>query len=291
MSYTNGLDVSQYQGDIDWPSVRAAGYEIAIVKISGGDGGSQALYFDPTANRNYYFAKDAGLAVGGYHFAGGGDPVSEAEFFVRGMSPVVQDDVFVLDWEVQHADPVGWCQSFVNRVHELTGVWCIVYMNGSTRNAYDWSPVAANCGMWIAWYGKDPEGDLPVTGAYIAHQYTSSGSVPGISGSVDLDAFYLSIDQFKRYGYQEAQPAPVPAPEAPTQQPPAGPAPTPAEAPQTAPEPAQHVPESAEPSQPTKTPKDAPAASPEPTAPTRTLADWVSNIINIVTSFLKSWKR
>jgi GH25 family lysozyme M1 (1,4-beta-N-acetylmuramidase) len=232
VSYTPALDVSVYQGNIDWPAVKAAGYEIAIVKVSGSDAGD---YVDSKAGQNYNAARAAGLAVGTYHFAGGSDPNHEAEYFVNVCSPLDENQVLVLDWEIQHSDPVGWVTNFVSRVHQLCNVWPIVYMNGSTRNAYNWDSVGVNCGFWIAWYGQDPNQDLPVAGTYIMHQYTSGGSVPGISGRVDLDAVYMDVPTFNKYGYHapvlnspSPPPTPTPAP-IPTPQPtpPPSPVPTP----------------------------------------------------------------
>lgn len=240
MAHLNMIDVSRWQGSIDWDAVKSGGYVGAIIKISGGDGPGD--YYDSMATNNYYGAKGAGLAVGGYHFAGGGDANHEAEYFVSGMRPFEQGDVFVLDWEISHPDPVGWCEAFVQRVKDLTGVWCIVYMNGSTRNSYNWTRGAlSNCGFWIAWYGRDPEGDLPVNGPYVMHQYTSSGAVPGIAGAVDLDAWYGTLEGFKKYGYQGEVPAPppepTPLPPAPDPLPPPVPAPTPEPTPEPLPEP------------------------------------------------------
>ena len=223
MSYINALDVSQWQGNIDWSAVKGGGYQIAVIKISGGDNG---FYYDSKATQNYYGAKAAGLAMGGYHFAGGQDPRAEAEYFVRGMSPLEENDVLVLDWEIQHPDPVGWCNTFVNRVHELTNVWPLIYMNGSTLNSQNWSPVTANCGVWVAWYGTDPNADLPVKYPYIMHQYTSTGRVPGIGGNVDLDAWYYDIPTWNKYGYH-APTAPAPVEPTPPIAPPVEPVVTP----------------------------------------------------------------
>jgi len=241
MAHVDAIDVSQYQGNIDWNSVPQP---IAIIKMSGGDAG---LYTDSKANQNYYGAKAAGKAVGGYHFAGGGDPANEADFFVAAMSPLEENDVLVLDWEIEHADPVGWCNTFVNRVHERTGVWPLFYTNGARLNQYDWSPVRNNCGTWVAWYGQDPEGNLPISGPYVMHQYTSSGTVPGIAGRVDLDAWFGTLDQFKLYGYHASTP-PTPQPE---------PEPTPPPDPVPTPDP-----------EPTPEPTPEPEPTPDPTPPT-----------------------
>jgi GH25 family lysozyme M1 (1,4-beta-N-acetylmuramidase) len=247
MAFLDFIDVSRWQGNIDWHAVRNAGIEGAIIKISGGDDG---LYYDPKASQNYYAAKGAGLLVGGYHFAGHTNPVTEAEFFVNGMKPFVENDVFVLDYDSDTGDAVGWCDAFVNRVHELTGVWCIIYVNGSTRNAHDWTPVAAKCGFWIAWYGKDPNQDLPVDGTYVMHQYTSSGQVAGVAGNVDMDAVYMSPEQFSLYGFHEpVVPVTPPVPVIP----PPTPEPTPVPVPEPTPEPI-----------PTPVPTPDPVPTPEP---------------------------
>jgi lysozyme len=229
MSHIDFNDISQWQGNINWA---AYPYPIVMMKMSGGDAG---LYVDSKANANYYGAKAAGKAVGMYHFAGNGNPENEADFFIAACSPLEESDVMCLDWEVPSADPVGWCLRFVNRVHSRTGVWPLVYMNGSTRNNHDWTPVASNCGMWIAWWGQNPEGNLPVSGTYVAHQYSNQGGTPGIAGRVDLNAWFGTVDQFKKYGYHApAAPPPVPPP-VPT--PPPVPVPDPTPTPTPTPDP------------------------------------------------------
>lgn len=219
--YTQGIDISKWQGSVDLNAAKASGIEIVILKVSGSDAGD---YVDPQAAINYTKAMNAGFTPATYHFAGGTDPIHEAEYFVNVCSPLDENQVLVLDWEMQHSDPVGWVNTFVTRVHDLTGIWPIVYMNGSTRNAYDWTPVAQNCGFWLAWYGRSPEVVLPVNGSYIAHQYSSTGSVPGISGNVDMDAWFIDVPTFQKYGYHKPVATPQPA-SAPT------PAPTPTPAP------------------------------------------------------------
>lgn len=234
MAYVEAVDVSQWQGAITWPAVNVP---IAIIKMSGGDAG---LYIDSKANANYYGAKNAGKAIGMYHFAGGVNAVNEADFFIAACSPLEQDDVMVLDWEIPHADPVGWCTAFVNRVHERTGVWPIIYMNLSTFNSRNWTPVTNNCGLWLAAWNNNPNVNL-TDKFYVMHQYTSNGSVPGIAGRVDRDAFFGTVAQFRKYGYQKPAPTPpppVPTPPPPTPTPTPPPAPTPTPNPDPSPPPA-----------------------------------------------------
>lgn len=279
MAFLNFIDVSRWQGDIDWAAVKASGIAGAIIKISGGDDG---LYYDSKATQNYDAVKANGLLVGGYHFAGHTDPVAEANFFVDGMKPFADNDVFVLDYDSDTSDAVSWVQQFVQRVHDLTGVWCIVYVNGSTKNAHDWSPVATNCGFWIAWYGKDPNADLPVSGIYVMHQYTSSAQVPGVSGNVDEDAVYMTPEQFDAYGWHPTPAAdqPVPVIPAPVPDPvPAPPAPDPVPTPEPTPEPSpEPLPEPT----PAPVPEPTPSPSPSPKTQESFLGAFVKGLLGVL---------
>lgn len=194
MSYVPALDVSQQQGDINWSLVDRP---ITLIKMSGGDAG---LYTDNRATANYYGAKAASKAIGMYHFAGGGDPGNEADFFISACSPLEEDDVMILDWELPHNDPVGWCKTFRDRVHDRTGVWVLLYINLATLNQYDWTPVLDNSGLWLAAWNNDPEA-LLTNKTYVMHQYSSTGAVPGVTGRTDLDAWFGTVEQFKKYGY------------------------------------------------------------------------------------------
>jgi hypothetical protein len=150
MSWLRARDYSVYQGDVDFTQEPI---DIALIKMSGGDNGN---YLDSKAAQNYQRAVNAGKGVMGWHFAGGTDPITEADFFLRAMSPLAENDVLGIDWEVQHTDPVGWVLSFVNRVHDKTGAYPIPYLNGSTINSYDWSPVFNLVLPWVAWWGVSP---------------------------------------------------------------------------------------------------------------------------------------
>lgn len=271
MSFIKAVDVSQWQGNIDWGAVKRSGVNIGIIKMSGGDAG---LYADSKANANYYGAKAAGLALGGYHFAGGNNAQNEADFFVACMAPTEENDVFVLDWEIPHANPVGWCLAFVNRVHERTGVWPLVYMNGSTANSYDWNPVLQNCGLWVANWNNDPDGPAVTSRPYVMHQYTSSGSVQGIAGRVDLDAWYGTVAQFNKYGFHGA-PAPSPTP-------PPVPTPTPIPDPVPTPKP--------DPT-PTPTPDPTPPPAPTPKPEDKTLWDAILALFQKIVEFFKGYKK
>lgn len=239
MSYIQAVDISQYQSGDDYDA------QIYMIKMSGGDAG---VYYDARASQHYYGAKSRGKSVGMYHFAGGTDPIVESNFFIRACSPLEENDVMALDWEVQHPDPVGWCLAFVNNVHDQTGVWPLLYINLATLRAYNWQPVLDKCGLWLAAWNGDPEGTIDTGGhPYIMHQYQGS--------PLDLDAWFESIDTFNKYGYHAAQPAPEPAPDpGPAPQPTPDPTPVPVPDPEPVPDPT-----------PTPTPDPQPTPDPEPT--------------------------
>jgi hypothetical protein len=89
------------------------------------------------------------------------------------------------------------------------GYGLLLYINLATLNAHDWSSVLNNCGLWLAAWNNDPEATL-TNHPYVMHQYSSNGTVPGIAGRVDLDAWFGSVAQFRKYGYQV--PAPTSSP-------------------------------------------------------------------------------
>ena len=221
---TNAKDISRWQG-----TYSETGEPIVLVKISGGD---QGLYIDPQAANNYNQVIAHGHAFGGYHFAGGGDPIGEANFFLNAMKPWNPGEVPCLDWEISHADPVGWVLSFANQVHAVAGAWPLVYMNRATLMAYNWTPVLTNCGLWLADWTGSPDGSID-TGSYT---YTMQQYNDG--PTYDRDVFFGTVDQFKKYGWPGATPAPAPTPPAPAPPPTPVPTPTPDPTPTPVPAPA-----------------------------------------------------
>lgn len=263
-------DISQWQGDYNM----AANPDPAIaIKMSGGDAG---LYYDSRASLNYAHAVNAGKVPIGYHFAGATDPIAEADFFIRAMSPLAENDVLALDWEVSHPDPVGWCTQFVNHVHDVTGMWPLVYMNMSTANGHDWSPVFDNCGYWCAAPSYGFDDTLPVKYPQVAQQG------PIVNG-VDTDAFFGTVEQLKAYGYHNT-PQPIPGP---TPGPTPSPDPTPDPVPTPTPEP---TPDPVPVPTPEPTPIPTPTPDPQPTPP-QSLWDVILSWFKSLVKWLSSWTR
>jgi GH25 family lysozyme M1 (1,4-beta-N-acetylmuramidase) len=193
---TPGIDVSHWQGEIDWRKVAGAGKRFVFLKATDGHD-----FLDPTFFRNRTGARSNGLRVGAYHFArpdpSKGDAVEEARWFVSQADPRPGNLLPVLDLETSKGlDRKGvtlWARRWVAEVRRLTGVTPLVY-----TSPYGWlsrtgdSRALARDGapLWIAHWGVSapllPAGGWDGQG-WRVWQYTSHGHVAGISGRVDLD--------------------------------------------------------------------------------------------------------
>jgi GH25 family lysozyme M1 (1,4-beta-N-acetylmuramidase) len=193
---TPGIDVSHWQGEINWTRVAGAGTAFAFLKST-----DDVDYVDPTFAANRAGARANGIAVGAYHFArpdaSAGDARQEAVHFVDVANPQPGDLLPVLDIETSRGlDQAGvtqWARTWVSTVRELTGVTAFVY-----TSPYGWAertgdtPLLARDGspLWVAHWGVSsptlPANDWDGHG-WIVWQHTSTGHVRGISGNVDLD--------------------------------------------------------------------------------------------------------
>lgn len=272
-------DISQYQGQyVD------TGEPIQMVKISGGDDG---LYIDSRASENYNGVIRAGRAFGGYHFAGGGDPVTEANFFCNAMLPWNPGEVPALDWEINHPDPVGWCLAFINQVQKVTGnPGGLIYMNLNTLNHYDWSPVLAKWGLWLADWTGDPTGSTVDTDKTVVMLQYNDGP------TYDRDEWYGTIEQFKKYGWQGAsaptpQPPTTPAPDPtpPTTEPPTTPPPV---EPDPTPDPDPSTPPTTTPQPQPPAPGGSPTPPVEPDQPDQGSTFWLIRFFKAIIKWLRS---
>lgn len=205
MLYITGLDGSTFQGTgIDFSKVANAGYQFWIQRISASYPGHS--FYDETANTNYTGAIAAGMVSGGYHKVGWTDPIAEADFYLAGMRPFAEGDLFAYDIE-PNSDvvvPVNWAQweeAFVNHIYAVSGVWPFRYTNISMRNAMPPAGVVDNCAEWVAAPSYDFTAKVPVDGV-IAIQQGPSVNVPGVSANVvDTNAFFGTREQLLAYGY------------------------------------------------------------------------------------------
>lgn len=194
-----GIDVSVWQGAIDWARVKASGRSFVFAKATEGIGYEDARY---DTNRSGAIA--AGMKFGAYHFArpGSNNPVTEADWFVNTARYQHGMLIPVLDLELTGGLGVSalvtWAKAWVQRVYARLGVKPMIYTTPSFwRNAMGDSRWFADNGyrLWIAhWNVTSPSVPGSNWGgrSWTAWQYTSQGTVSGISGRVDLNRFRLS---------------------------------------------------------------------------------------------------
>ena len=204
-----GVDVSKYQGTIDWNTAQNS-FSFAFIKAGGSDDG---IYTDPQFARNRDEARRLGIARGYYFYAGGGDPIQEADHFYSIVGPLQPGEVIAMDFEIDHPYPIGYAQAFLLRCGQLFGVRPIFYTNMNRAENIDWTPlVQSGYQLWGANY--DDNYDQVPSGAWpslLIKQFTSEGAVPGISGPVDVNVYEQNFDYFRSIGYKPPAPPPPPA--------------------------------------------------------------------------------
>ena len=198
--YLEGLDVSVWQGTIDWSQVAAAGKKFAIIRASAGSLTADTQY---AANRSG--AKAAGLRIAAYHYANPDtatdDALNEANWFLQNATPTHGEMIPALDVEVTNGLSVSemqtWVSTWLARVSSVTGVKPMIYSSpnfwatsmGDTRQFAD----AGYKVLWIAHWTSASQPTVPAANwggnGWTFWQYTSSGAVPGVTGNVDLDRY------------------------------------------------------------------------------------------------------
>lgn len=188
------LDVSRYQGNIDWEKVKASrrvdGVMLKTVSTNKAFGG---VYIDPTFERNYAECKRLGIPVGVYYYTYA-QTKAQADAELEKLRAALAGKEFAMpiavDVEDNKLTPLPASEltdlvAYAAGTIESWGLYAMVYtytsyartelyMGGAALSRYD---------VWLADYtGKTPA----VSFAYGMHQYTSKGSVPGVTGGVDL---------------------------------------------------------------------------------------------------------
>ncbi|MEZ0227233.1 MAG: glycoside hydrolase family 25 protein [Planctomycetota bacterium] len=211
-SQASGVDVSKWQGSIDWPQVAASGKDFAIVRVSDGTG-----YNDEYFDRNWKGVKDAGMVRGAYQFfRPTQDPVAQANLFCDRIGKLAPGDLPpVLDLEV--TDGAGSEQiarnvaAWADVVEKRLGVKPIIYVSPGFWSGLNPKPKVDGIDLWVAHWGVSSP-DIPAGwSGWKFWQTSSTGSVPGISGNVDTNLFNGSVADLKKYA-AEHSPAPPPPP-------------------------------------------------------------------------------
>lgn len=190
-----GIDVSVYQGDIDFEQVKNSGIE--IVYIRAGYGFSVT---DPKFEENYTNATKAGLKCGAYYFVTARN-TEQAYLQATRFAELISGKTFVarpaMDFEEfgslgkNGINIVGL--AFMQKLRELTGIVPMLYTDAyNASETWDWN--FAQFPLWVADYGaEEPYVTSNIWQSYAGFQYSDRGEIPGIYGNVDLDRFTSSV--------------------------------------------------------------------------------------------------
>lgn len=189
----NGIDISAWQGDAGIDLSKIA-YDFCIVKATEGTDYKNRYFTahcDKVLNRN--------KLLGAYHYANGGDPQKEADYFLQYAKKYIGKAILVLDWEAKNNQLFGvkdleWCLQWCSYVQKKTGIKPIIYVQKSAMDAVK----RCGYGLWVAQYPDYNETGYQEhpwnEGKYncLIRQYTSVGKLSGYSDSLDLNKAYIS---------------------------------------------------------------------------------------------------
>ena len=223
-----GIDVSKWQGDIDWSQVAASGVKFAIIKCAGRSTASEgSLYEDPKFEQNIQGAIANGIQVGVYFFSQAlsvEEAYQEASMTIQLISKYQITYPVCFDWEsadgyrvanrLDRQQLTDICNTFAGVVASY-GYTPMIYFNRSDwRGAVNTAELTSKYKTWLAVYFKEyyytsnawdygnsvPEyPDIP----YDVWQYGVTDTVPGINGWCDMDIAFFSYGNYEVQGLQE----------------------------------------------------------------------------------------
>lgn len=217
-----GIDVSRYQGSIDFNKVKASGIEFVMIRC--GTGYSQKACKDVKFETYYKQAKAAGLKVGTYFYSYAATE-NQARIEAGWVLDFIKGKTFeypvVFDMEERSVAKLGRAKisaiatAFCSTV-EKAGYYVSIYSSKSWIESYYTADVLNKYDLWVAQWAPS----CTYVGNYGMWQYTSDGTVPGINGRVDCNISYRDyptiIKRAGLNGFKKATPAPaVPKPIAP----------------------------------------------------------------------------
>lgn len=212
MSRTPGIDVSRWQGEINWQPIAAAGYRFAVIRATVGN-----YYTDPRFYENWRGAHEHGLLVSAYHVVKPKQTAqSQMDRLCDALGKRKPDLPLVLDVELTDDKPASTITQVVKGCADeierragrkpviYTGSW---FWNPNIDHSLDWDAYD----LWIAHYGVQSP-TLPKGWAdWKIWQYSETGSVTGVSSHrTDLNWFNGSYEELRAYANRPAAPPPAP---------------------------------------------------------------------------------
>ena len=192
---TMGIDVSRYQGDIDWRQVKAAGVEFVMVRLGNRGIAEGTLHEDAFAKQNLQGARDAGLKVGAYFYSQAlnvAEAEEEAALALEILDGFPLDMPLAFDWEQESrtenmdARTLTDCTKAFCAVVEDAGYRPMIYFNSFQAKELLHLQELQEIPWWLAMYDVTMEFPYRMD----MWQYSCTGTVPGITGSVDLNLLF-----------------------------------------------------------------------------------------------------
>lgn len=189
-----GIDVSSYQGEIDFKKVKADGIEIVYIKATEG-----TTYIDPYLERNYQRAKENGLKVGFYHYVNARTEEQarrEASFFIKNIAGKNPDCKLAMDFETfgnlskTQINKIGL--TFLKEIEKLSRKQAILYSNTYTAKTI-WEGETTKYPLWVAEYEVSKPEPNGKWNTWAGWQYTDKGEINGIKAYVDRDKFTKEV--------------------------------------------------------------------------------------------------
>jgi lysozyme len=204
----HGIDVSHYQGKVDWAELAKAQndeqFPLRFVFMKASEGGDLA---DDAFQANFDSAKAHGFVRGAYHFYNPKtDPVRQADFFIRSVQLRRGDLPPVLDIE-QRGSSKSQLQRdlkiWLQRVEAHYGVKPILYASYKFKTDYLTDSVFNTYPYWIAHYYVD---SVAYEGDWKFWQHTDVGTLPGIKGHVDLNVLHGTMEDLEALTLKDSIP-------------------------------------------------------------------------------------
>ena len=190
-----GIDVSAYQGIIDFKQVKDAGIDFVYIKASEGEN-----IVDEYFLRNYEQARENGLNIGFYHYVDARtteEAIAEAEHFANTIAGTVPTCKLAMDFEsfgnLSNSEINEISKVFLSRAQELTNKEMVIYSDTYSATTVFSQELANEYPLWVAQYYVDNPSDNGKWQTWEGFQYTDRGEVPGINGYVDRDKFTSEI--------------------------------------------------------------------------------------------------
>ena len=197
-----GIDVSEWQGDIDWQQVKDSGVEFVIIRVGGRGTEEGSFYTDDRAEDYYEGATEVGLKVGAYFFSQSitvEEAIEEAEFVLNAVEDWDIQMPLVYDWEYMGYDVrtgkmdsrtlTDMAKAFCDTIQDA-GYTPMIYFGRSQSMEMMKLEELTDYSFWLAMYTTIMDYPYKID----IWQYTDEGTVPGINGNVDMNLL-LTYDE------------------------------------------------------------------------------------------------